>query len=151
MHIEEKNNIKNIIFDIIGTIIGAFIMAIGVSLFLLPNQLSSGGIAGIATITYYLFNIPMGTMILIINVPLFLLSIYKIGKMFFIKSLIGTVSLSVFIDILDRIEPLTHDRFLACVYGGIIIGLGTAIILKVNSSTGGTDLISYVAKEYKPT
>ena len=65
MHIEEKNNIKNIIFDIIGTIIGAFIMAIGVSLFLLPNQLSSGGIAGIATITYYLFNIPMGTMILI--------------------------------------------------------------------------------------
>ena len=46
-------------------------MAIGVSLFLLPNQLSSGGIAGIATITYYLFNIPMGTMILIINVPLF--------------------------------------------------------------------------------
>ena len=66
MHIEEKNNIKNIIFDIIGTIIGAFIMAIGVSLFLLPNQLSSGGIAGIATITYYLFNIPMGTMILII-------------------------------------------------------------------------------------
>ena len=129
MHIEEKNNIKNIIFDIIGTIIGAFIMAIGVSLFLLPNQLSSGGIAGIATITYYLFNIPMGTMILIINVPLFLLSIYKIGKMFFIKSLIGTVSLSVFIDILDRIEPLTHDRFLACVYGGIIIGLGTAMIL----------------------
>ncbi len=51
--------------------------------------------------------------------------------MFFIKSLIGTVSLSVFIDILDRIEPLlAYDRFLACVYGGIIIGLGTAIILK---------------------
>lgn len=123
MHIEEKYNIKKIIIEIIGTIAGAFVMAIGISLFLLPNQLSSGGISGIATITYYLLNIPMGTMILLINVPLFILSIYKIGKSFFIKSMIGTVSLSFFIDFLDKLEPLTNDRFLACIYGGIIIGL----------------------------
>ena len=148
---EEKFNLKKITLEIAGTILGAFIMAVGVSLFLLPNQLSSGGIAGIATITYYLFHIPMGTMILLINVPLFLFSIFKIGKNFFIKSLIGTISLSAFIDILDKVEPLTQDRFLACVYGGIIIGVGTAILLKANSSTGGTDLASYVAREYKPT
>ena len=123
MHIEEKFNIKKASIEIAGTILGSFIMAIGVSLFLLPNQLSSGGIAGIATITYYLLNIPMGIMILFINIPLFILSIYKIGKSFFIKSIIGTVVLSVFIDILDRLEPLTNDRFLACIYGGIIIGL----------------------------
>ena len=151
MHMEEKFNLKKTSLEIAGTILGAFIMAVGVSLFLLPNQLSSGGIAGIATITYYLFHIPMGTMILLINVPLFLFSIFKIGKNFFIKSLIGTVSLSAFIDILDKVEPLTQDRFLACVYGGIIIGVGTAILLKANSSTGGTDLVSYVAREYKPT
>lgn len=151
MYIEEKFNFKKISIEIAGTILGAFIMAIGVSLFLLPNQLSSGGIAGIATITYYLFHIPMGTIILLINVPLFLFSIFKIGKSFFIKSLIGTVFLSVFIDILDKIEPLTKDRFLACVYGGIIIGIGTALLLKVNSSTGGSDLVSYVAREYRPT
>ena len=130
MHIEEKYNIKKIIIEIVGTIIGAFIMAMGVSLFLLPNQLSSGGISGIATITYYLLNIPMGTMILLINVPLFLLSIYKIGKTFFIKSVIGTVSLSVFIDFLDKLEPLTNDRFLACIYGGVIIGLRNGNHLK---------------------
>ena len=151
MHIEEKFNIKKIIIEIGGTILGAFIMAVGISLFLLPNQLSSGGVSGIATITYYLFHIPMGTMILIINIPLFLISIYKIGKSFFIKSLIGTFSLSMFIDILDKITPLTQDRFLASVYGGIIIGIGTAILLKVNASTGGSDLVSYVAKKYRPT
>ena len=151
MHIEEKFNLKKTSLEIAGTILGAFIMAVGVSLFLLPNQLSSGGIAGIATVTYYLFHIPMGTIILLINVPLFLFSIFKIGKSFFIKSLIGTVFLSTFIDILDKVEPLTQDRFLACVYGGIIIGVGTAILLKANSSTGGTDLVSYVAREYKPT
>lgn len=146
----EKTKIKKIIVEIGGTILGSLIMAIGISLFLLPNQLSSGGVSGIATITYYLFHIPMGTMILLINIPLFLLSFYQIGKSFFFKSLVGTITLSVFIDILDKIEPLTQDRFLACVYGGIIIGLGTAILLKVNSSTGGSDLVSYVAKKHNP-
>lgn len=147
----EKTSVKKILIEIIGTIVGSFIMAVGVALFLLPNQLSSGGIAGIATITYYLLKIPMGTLIMVINIPLFLFSGYKIGKAFFIKSIIGTISLSFFIDILDKIEPLTNDRFLACVYGGIIIGIGTAVLLKVNSSTGGSDLISYIAKKYNPT
>lgn len=123
-------NIKKTTIEIIGTIVGSFIMAVGVSLFLLPNQLSSGGISGVATITYYLLNIPMGTMILIINVPLFLIAIYKIGKNFFVKSLIGTVALSIFIDFLDQLEPLTNDRFLACIYGGIIMGLRNSSNLK---------------------
>ena len=114
---------KKTILEITGTILGSFIMSIAVALFLLPNQLSSGGITGIATITYYLLQIPMGIMIVIINIPLFIIAIYKIGKNFFIKSMIGTISLSIFIDILDKIQPLTNDRFLACIYGGIIIGL----------------------------
>ena len=57
---------------------------------------------------------------------------------------------SDFIDLLDSFNPLTQDRLLACIYGGILIGLGTAILLKANSSTGGSDLISFIAKEYKP-
>ena len=130
MHVEEKYNLKRMIIEILGTIIGAFIMAVGISQFLLPNQLSSGGISGIATITYYLLNIPMGTMILAINIPLFLFSIYKMGKSFFIKSLIGTISLSLFIDVLDKLEPLTNDRFLACIYGGIIIGIRNCHYIK---------------------
>ena len=123
MHIEERFNIKKIIIEIIGTIVGAFVMASGVALFLLPNQLSSGGVSGLATIIYYIFNVPMGTTILIVNIPLLLISMYKVGKNFFIKSIVGTVSLSVFIDILDKFPKLTDDRFLACIYGGIIIGL----------------------------
>ena len=150
MHIEEKYNIPKIIIEIVLTIIGALIMALGVSLFLLPNQLSSGGVAGVATITYYLLKIPMGTMILLINVPLFMMAFFKVGKSFFVKSLIGTIALSYFIDFFDKFEPLTNDRFLACIYGGILLGLGTAIILKVNSSTGGSDIVSFIVKEYKP-
>ncbi len=131
MHIEEKYNFKKFIIEILGTITGAFIMAFGISEFLLPNQLSSGGISGIATITYYLLNIPMGTMILIINLPLFIFAFYKIGKVFFVKSIIGTISLSYFIDLLDTLEPLTNDKFLACIYGGIIIGLRNSDYTKI--------------------
>ena len=150
-HVEEQFNIKKILIEILITIIGSLIMAIGVAQFLLPNQLSSGGITGAATIMYYLLKIPMGTAIVLLNVPLFLMSFFKIGKTFFIKSIIGTISLSFFIDIFDKFRPLTNDRFLACIYGGIIIGIGTAMILKVNSSTGGSDMVSYFAKLYKPS
>ena len=143
-----KSGIKRIFIDFLGTIVGSAIMAFGVASFLLPNQLSSGGVSGIATITYYLLNIPMGTMIIIINVPLFIFAGYKIGKEFFIKSIIGTLSLSLFIDILDKYPPVTTDRFLACIYGGVIIGIGTAIILKVGSSTGGTELVANLIKSY---
>ena len=145
-----KKRIKIFFTEIIETIVGAIIMAIATSLILLPNQLSTGGFAGIATIFYYFLNIPMGTTILSINIPLFIFSTYKLGKSFVIRSFIGTVTFSFSIDILDKLQPLTQDRFLACIYGGIIIGLGTAIILKANSSTGGSDLISMLVKKYNP-
>ncbi len=148
INLKGKSKSQIIFFEIILTILGSFIMAIGVSQFLLPNQLSSGGVAGLATIFYYLFNIPMGVAIAVINIPLFIFSIFKVGKTFFIKSLIGTITLSIFIDILDKLEALTNDRFLACIYGGILIGVGTAIILKANSSTGGSDMVSLLTKEY---
>ena len=127
---EEKINMRKMSIEIVETIIGAFIMAFGISLFLLPNQLSSGGMSGIATVAYYLFKIPMGTTIIALNIPLFLFAIFKMGRNFFIKSMIGTISLSVFIDILDKLEPLTEDRFLACIYGGIIIGLRNSYNIK---------------------
>lgn len=146
--IQEK--VKKTIVEATGTVVGSAIMAFGIASFLLPSQLSSGGVSGIATITYYLLNIPMGIMIMIINIPLFIFAGYRIGKEFFIKSLIGTVSLSLFIDILDKYPPITTDRFLASIYGGVIIGIGTAIILKMNSSTGGTELIANLIKIYNP-
>ena len=145
-----KEKLRNIIVEVLGTIFGAAIMAFGVASFLLPNQLSSGGFSGFATIIYYLLNIPMGTMIIAMNIPLFLFAGYKIGKRFFVKSLIGTVSLSVFIDLIDKYPPITIDRFLASIYGGVIIGIGTAIILKVGSSTGGTELVANLIKNYNP-
>ena len=145
-----KENIKKAIIEGAGTILGSIIMAFGIASFLLPNQLSSGGFSGIATIAYYFMNIPVGIMNLALNIPLFIFAWYKLGKEFFIKAILGTVSLSIFIEIFDKYPAVTQDRFLACIYGGVIIGLGTAIILKVSSSTGGTELIGNIIKIYRP-
>ena len=158
-------NIKKYALEYIFIIIGAFLMAVSTALFLLPNQLSTGGISGISTILYYSCNYPVGLTMLLINVPLFVIAMVKVNKRLFFKSILGTVLLSVFIDLLENLSPITNDRFLACIYGGIIIGLrpcynikikyggiimgiGTAIILKAGASTGGTDLLSYVIRAY---
>ena len=142
--------LKKYIKETIEIVIGCLFMAAGTSLFLLPNQLSSGGFAGIATIIYYLFSLPLGTTMLVLNIPLIILTIIRVGKETAIKGIFGTIVLSVFIDILERFNPLTEDRLLACIYGGILIGLGTAIVLKANASTGGTDLLTYIIRSYKP-
>ena len=141
-------NVKKYALEYIYIIVGAFLMAVSTALILLPNQLSTGGISGISTILYYLFNYPVGLTMLLINVPLFVIAMVKVNKRLFFKSILGTVLLSVFIDLLEKLSPITNDRFLACIYGGIIMGIGTAIILKAGASTGGTDLLSYVIRAY---
>lgn len=148
--IKKRLYMKKILKEWLYIIIGCFFMAAGTSLLLLPNQLSSGGVAGIATIIYYLFKVPLGTVMLILNIPLFILAFIKTGKEVTIKGIIGTVLLSFFIDLLENIEPITNDRLLACIYGGILTGIGTAIVLKANASTGGTDLLTYIVRAYKP-
>ena len=141
---------NNFMYDIAQTTLGATILSFAVALFLLPNELSSGGFSGIATIIYYLFKVPVGTTIIVLNIPLFIFATFKIGKRFLVKSLVGTVTLSFVIDFLNRFRPLTNDKILACVYGGILTGIGTALILRAHSSTGGSDLAGLIIKEYKP-
>ena len=109
--------IKKYSYEFFLLIIGCFIMACGTSFFLLPNQLSSGGFAGLATISYYLLKIPLGTTMFILNIPLLILAYFRKGKKFLFKSLLGTITLTIFIDMLDTFPALTNDRFLGCVYG----------------------------------
>lgn len=144
-------NIKQYLKELIMIILGTVIMAFGTAFFLLPNQLSSGGFAGITTITYYLFNLPMGTVMILLNIPLFIIALIKLGKRFFVKAIIGTGMLSMFLNLFEGANALTSDRLLASIYGGIIIGIGTAIILRTNASTGGSELLGNIIVKFKPT
>lgn len=138
--------IRNSITQIMQIIIGTLFMAIATSFFLLPNKLSSGGFSGIATITYYLFRIPLGTTVLVLNIPLFIISYLKNGKSFFINAVLGTTMLSIFLNIFETLGPATNDRLLSCIYGGVISGIGSAIILKAGASTRGNRFVSSNSK-----
>lgn len=135
-------------YDIILIVLGCILAAFGTTCFLLPNQLSSGGFAGIATIIYYFFNIQMGTTIMLLNIPLFVIAIFKNGINFTAKTFFATFLYSQFINIFENINISVQDRLLASIYGGILIGIGLAFVLKANTSTGGTDLIAYIAQNY---
>lgn len=133
--------------DIILIIIGCVLASFGTASFLVPAKLSSGGFAGIATIFYYFFEFKIGTVIIILNLPLFIYSYFKFGKIFTIKSVFATITYSKLIDWFDYINIYINDKFLACVYGGILVGLGIALVLKGGASTGGTDLVAKIALE----
>ena len=143
-----KNEVKSFFITSIGLLVGSFIMACSTAFFLLPNKLSTGGFSGLSTIAYYLFHVPVGTAMIILNIPLFFIAFFRVGKKFILKSVAGTFFLSIFINVLERFPTVTTDKFLACIYGGIIMGIGTAIILKVSGSTGGSDLLSYVVRSF---
>ncbi len=153
MKFKSKRNIiktRDFISDFFRIAIGTIIMAAGLELFLLPNQLSTGGFSGIAIIIYYILKVPVGTTILLLNIPLFIIAYFKVGKEFFAKAVIGTIFLSIFLNAFEKINPITEDRFLAFLYGSVIVGIGTAMVLKVNGSTGGTDLLANIIRSFKP-
>ena len=141
---------KEFSLDLLKMTIGTLIMAIGIEQFLLPNQLSTGGFSGIGTVIYYTMGISVGTTMLVLNIPLFIIAYFKVGKKFFINAVIGTFLLSYFLNIFQHIDSVTDDRVLACLYGSVIVGIGTAIVLKANGSTGGTELLANVIRIYKP-
>ena len=137
-----------IFYRIFLIIIGCALAGFGTANFLLPNQISRGGFAGIATIIYYFFNIKMGTTIIILNLPIFIIGYIKFGKTFILKTIFATFLYSKFIDLFSMLDFGTEDRFLGSIYGGILIGIGLALVFKADSSTGGTDLIAYIAQDY---
>lgn len=140
---------KKFFKDMILILLGTLFAGLGMGSFLLPNKLSSGGFAGIATIFYYFFNWNVGMTVIILNIPFFVFAYIKIGKRFLIRTIVGTVLLSFFIDIFESLPLVTHDRLLSSIYGGFLIGIGTGIIFKAHTSTGGTDLIVQILRSYK--
>lgn len=135
---------KNYLFILFGCLTAS----IGTASFLLPNQLSSGGFSGIATLLYYLFSFNMGKTIIILNIPLFIFAYFKLGRKFVFKSIITTIIFSKFIDIFENYKIIVNDKFLASIYGGILIGIGLAFVFKGEASTGGTDLIGQLVSSY---
>ena len=129
------------------TILGSAVFSLGFSLFLQPHDMSAGGISGLALVFVEIFGLgSVGTISILINLPLFLLAGLKIGKRFFLGSLLGMVLSSVLIDSFAAISFTAPEPLLAALYGGLICGLGLGMVFIFGTSTGGSDILVRLLK-----
>lgn len=121
--------------------IGTLIYSAGISLLLDPNNLAPGGVSGISIMLSRFTPVTTGTWILIINIPLLAVGLWKLGKKFIIKTCYATVMTSVFTNLLGDLTPITNDQICAVVLGGIAVGTGIGLVFRAGGTTGGMDII----------
>lgn len=133
------------------TAIGSALFALGFAMFLIPNDINTGGISGLAMILRELLGFgSIGTLTLLMNIPLFLIGGVKIGKRFFAGSLIGMVLSSVLIDLFALIPFATPEPLIGGLYGGVLCGAGLGLVFMAGASTGGSDiLVRLLKKRYR--
>ncbi|MFJ5563455.1 YitT family protein [Lysinibacillus xylanilyticus] len=130
--------------------LGAFIMALGLELFLVPNNIMDGGIVGVSIITSHLLNLPLGIFIFILNLPFIFLGYKQIGKTFALSTGLGITVLSLTTLFLHNLKPFTQDTLLATVFGGMILGIGVGIVIRYGGSLDGTEILAILFNRKTP-
>ena len=129
------------------TIVGSALFSLGFSLFLQPNEINSGGISGLAMVIVEVTGVgSVGTLTILINLPLFILGAKKIGSRFFFGSLLGMLLSSVLIDAFALIPFFVPDPMIATLYGGVLCGIGVGVVFAAGTSTGGSDIVIRLLK-----
>lgn len=148
------------VFDYLFMFVGVAICAVGVNLFFIPFRIHSGGISGIATILYYVFSkkVPLGVMIIVLNLPLFIIGLKVIGKRFMLRTTFSTLVYTVIIDTtstwLSNVSASivaennsTTDMILFSLFGGCMMGIGLGMVFTRNACTGGSDLLAEILRK----
>ena len=148
--------------DYLFIVIGSFILATGFVYFITPHKIVPGGVYGIAIVVHYLSEglfsfwpngIPIGLFGLVLNIPLTIAGIKILGPRFGMKTIVGFILTSVFIDGITYLRPdsnlaLVDDVLLSCVFGGVLIGFGLGLIFKSRATSGGSDIIAMIIAKY---
>ena len=143
--------IKTVLWDLLLVITGSVIFSLSVNMFSVPNNIVQGGLTGIGTIANYLFSLPIGTVMLVLNIPLFILAYRHLRMTFVIKTVISTVIFTVFIDLgAYVIPPYEGDMLLGCIFCGVLSGTGLALVFLTGATTGGTDIVAMLIRKRRP-
>ncbi len=137
--------------NIIGILIGSALFSFGFVHFNMQNQLGEGGFSGITLILYFTLNWDPALMNLLLNIPMFFLGWRLLGKKSFIYTLVGTISVSVFLKIFQIYEfqmNLQDDLLLVSLFAGVFVGVGLGIVFRFGGTTGGVDIIARLANKY---
>ena len=133
--------------DILKTLAGCLLFALGFNLFLVPNGLNAGGISGLAMVVISFTKLgTVGLLTALVNIPLFAIAGKKIGRKFFYYSLVGMLLSSLTIDTLALLPMPQTEPLVGALYGGAICGLGLGIVFSTGASTGGSDIITRLLK-----
>jgi len=131
------------IADLLWYLLGSIIYAISVTVFLTPNEITPGGLTGIAELLTIFLNVSSGILLMLLNLPVLILGLIKFGGIFIIKTFIATAFASFSISLCESLlKAVQIDRMLASVMGGVLMGLGLSIVLLHGATTGGVDIIA---------
>lgn len=140
-----KSYLREMLWDSLIVLVGTAVYAVGLYYFVEPSNTAPGGVSGIALLVNYCTGLPVGIMNAVINLPLLILGLIFLGKEFIFKTLLSVASFTVFYDyILTPLKFPVYDgeRLMACIFGGVVTGLGLGLVFYAAGSTGGTDIIS---------
>ena len=142
--------IREYIFITLGTALVAF----SFSLFFIPNSIAPGGVSGVATLLNALFEWRVGFVIIVINIPIYVLSFKKFGVVRVVRSMYATVLMSLLIDYVklptDFVHSIASDMLLSSIFGGVLMGGGLGLVIRNNATTGGTDMIAGLVHGWFP-
>ena len=125
---------------------GAVLMGVALSVFMVPFKIAPGGASGIATVLHYLTGLRVSVLIPLINIPIFIIGIIRLERDFLVKSVFGTVVLSIATETAAILPPPTSDPLISAVFGGAVMGIGISAVLSRGGTTGGTDILVLVIR-----
>ena len=148
---KNKQKIKTFLIDLGYDIVGSFIYALGIYTFAKASNFAPGGISGLAIIANYLWNMPIGIVNIILNIPLIIISYKIVGRAFMLKSFKTMFINTIFLDLIFPLIPMyTGQPFMAALFSGVFIGAGLALFYMRGSSSGGTDFLIMTLRVLKP-
>ncbi|MBA4408442.1 MAG: YitT family protein [Bacteroidota bacterium] len=147
----KKPDIRLVIKDYVIMLFGLTLFALSWTLFLVPAQITGGGISGLAAVIFYSTKIPIGLTFFVINIVLVAIAMKVLGASFGIKTIFSMSVLSVLFSIPQDMFPgaIINDNFLSAVLGGMLGGVGIGLVFSRGGSTGGTDIIAMIINKYR--
>lgn len=138
--------------DYLTIILGSFMYALGVTQFVMPHQFVIGGLTGVAVLLNYAFNLPVSLLVLVMNALLLLMAYRILGTEFLVKTIVSVALLSFFIGMFEQVQwdpIMTEEPLMAGLIGAIVAGSGVGLLMSVNGSSGGTDIIVLVISKFR--
>lgn len=135
-----KRFLKEHLFPIIMLIIGAASAAFSIECFLIPNTILDGGVTGISMMINYISGIALSILIVVINIPFFIIGFKALGKRFLFRGLFSTGAFAMFLEVFKGVDTVTNSELLAVVFGGVLLGVGVGLVLRYGGCLDGTEI-----------